>query len=130
LVYLILSQRFHKESYQSRDNKHINSSTDYNLVNYYLYCDIIESLDSYVSVFLFPTLIPPSGVGTTCFSSCYDKESIQFNSMLYWYQGAIVFTIGRLPDVNPPWKWRGTNDCKCSRVQRHNVPSEARRRSR
>jgi hypothetical protein len=37
-----------------------------------------------------PTLIPLSGVGTTCFSSCYDKKS------------AIIFTTSRLPDVNPP----------------------------
>jgi hypothetical protein len=36
------------------------------------------------------TLILLSGVGTTCFSSCCDKDS------------AIVFTTGRLPDVNPP----------------------------
>jgi hypothetical protein len=35
----------------------------------------------------FPTL---SGVGTTCFSLCCDKDS------------AIIFTTGRLPDVNPP----------------------------
>jgi hypothetical protein len=33
----------------------------------------------------FPALC---GVGTTCFSSCCDKES------------AIIFTTGRLPDVN------------------------------
>jgi hypothetical protein len=39
---------------------------------------------------LFPTLIPLSGVGTTSFSSCCDKDS------------AIVFTTGRLPDVNSP----------------------------
>jgi hypothetical protein len=37
-----------------------------------------------------PTLIPLSGVGTTYFSSCCDKDS------------AIIFTTGRLPDVNPP----------------------------
>jgi hypothetical protein len=37
--------------------------------------------------------LPLSGVGTTCFSSCCDKDS------------AIVFTTGRgrLPDVNPHW---------------------------
>jgi hypothetical protein len=40
--------------------------------------------------FLLPKLIPLSGVGTTCFSSCCDKN---------W---AIIFTTGRLPDVNPP----------------------------
>jgi hypothetical protein len=39
---------------------------------------------------LLPTLIPLSGVGTTCFSSCCDKDS------------AFIFTTGRLPDVNPP----------------------------
>jgi hypothetical protein len=42
-----------------------------------------------------PTLIPLSGVGTTCFSSCCDKDS------------TIIFTTGRLPDVNPPWNWSG-----------------------
>jgi hypothetical protein len=41
----------------------------------------------------FPTLIPLSGVGATCFSSCCDKDS------------AINFTTGRLPDVNPPWEY-------------------------
>jgi hypothetical protein len=41
-------------------------------------------------LFLLPTLVPLSGVGTTCFSSCCDKDS------------AIIFTTGRLPDVNPP----------------------------
>jgi hypothetical protein len=40
--------------------------------------------------FLPPTLIPLSGVGTTCFLSCCDKDL------------AIIFTTGRLPDVNPP----------------------------
>jgi hypothetical protein len=39
------------------------------------------------SSYPFPTL---SGVGTTCFSSCYDKDS------------AIIFTTGRLSNVNPP----------------------------
>jgi hypothetical protein len=38
----------------------------------------------------FPHPFPLSGVGTTCFSSCCDKDS------------AIIFTAGRLP-VNPPW---------------------------
>jgi hypothetical protein len=38
--------------------------------------------------FLFP--IPLKGVGTTCFSSCCDKDS------------AFLFTASRLPEVNPP----------------------------
>jgi hypothetical protein len=38
----------------------------------------------------FPTL---SGVSATCFSSRCDKDS------------AIIFTTGRLPDVNPTWNW-------------------------
>jgi hypothetical protein len=38
---------------------------------------------------LFPTLIPLSGVSTTCFSSRCDKDS------------AVILTTG-LPDVNPP----------------------------
>jgi hypothetical protein len=39
---------------------------------------------------LIPTLSPLSEVGTACFISCCDKDS------------AIIFTTGRLPDVNPP----------------------------
>jgi hypothetical protein len=42
------------------------------------------------NIYLPPTLIPLSGVGTTCFSSCCDKDS------------AIIFTTGRLPEVKPP----------------------------
>jgi hypothetical protein len=38
---------------------------------------------------LLPTLILLSGVDTTCFSSCRDKDS------------SIIFTTGRLPNVNP-----------------------------
>jgi hypothetical protein len=41
---------------------------------------------------LFLTLIPLSGVDTTSFSLCCDKDS------------ATIFTTGRLPDVNPPWR--------------------------
>jgi hypothetical protein len=44
---------------------------------------------------LFLTLIPLSGVGTTCFSSCCDKDS------------EIVFSTGRLPDESPPYNWSG-----------------------
>jgi hypothetical protein len=51
-------------------------------------------------IFLFPTLIPLSGIGTTYFSSCCDKDS------------ANIFT--------------DANDCKLSRDQQLNVPSEAR----
>jgi hypothetical protein len=46
-------------------------------------------------ILLLPPLIPLSGVGTTCFACIYmfiticDKDSI------------IIFTTGRLPDVNP-----------------------------
>jgi hypothetical protein len=39
------------------------------------------------SSYPFPTL---SEVGTTCFSSCCDKDS------------TIIFADGRLPDINPP----------------------------
>jgi hypothetical protein len=45
-------------------------------------------------ILLLPTLFPTlSGVGTKCFSSCCDKDS------------AIIFTTGRLPDVNPALSW-------------------------
>jgi hypothetical protein len=45
---------------------------------------------SSIKYHLRPTLIPLSGVGATCFSSCCDKD---------W---AIIFTTGRLPEINPP----------------------------
>jgi hypothetical protein len=52
-----------------------------------------------------PTLIPLSGVGKTCFSSCCDKDS------------AIIFTTGRLPDYNPSWEWNGIMYvCKTNRI--------------
>jgi hypothetical protein len=58
------------------------------------------------NIFIF---IPLSGVGTTCFSLCCacDKDS------------AIIFTTGRLLDVNPPLNWvlttanAGTNGLTC-----------------
>jgi hypothetical protein len=34
-----------------------------------------------------------SSSSSSCFSSCCDKDS------------AIIFTTGRLPDVNPPWEY-------------------------
>jgi hypothetical protein len=50
--------------------------------------------DTYIAylhnLFLLPTLIRLNRDGTTCFSSCCDKDF------------AIIFTTGRLPDVNPP----------------------------
>jgi hypothetical protein len=63
-----------------------------------------------------PTLIPLSGVGTTCFSSCCDKDS------------EIIFTTCLTSTVLETGV--GANDCKCNRDQRLNVPSEARRSSR
>jgi hypothetical protein len=45
--------------------------------------------DAQVTTSSFSTLIPLKGVGTTCFSSCCDKDS------------AFIFTTG-LPGVNPP----------------------------
>jgi hypothetical protein len=53
--------------------------------------------------FLFPTLIPLSGVGTTCFHHVVIKIRHLF------------FTTGRLP-----------SGCKCSQAQQLNVASEAR----
>jgi hypothetical protein len=57
----------------------------------------------------FSTLIPLIGVSTTCFHHVMIKIQQMF------------FTVGRLPDVNPPWNWNGR--------QRINVFSEARRSS-
>jgi hypothetical protein len=48
-----------------------------------------EWLYFFCRLYLLVTLIPLSGVGTTWFSSCCDKDS------------AIIFTTGRLP-INPP----------------------------
>jgi hypothetical protein len=48
-----------------------------------------NEMSQITSFFHFTTLIPLSGIGTTCFSSCCDKDS------------AIIFTTGRLPDVKP-----------------------------
>jgi hypothetical protein len=50
---------------------------------------VIVNRQELIKVFFFPTLIPLSEVGT-CFLPCCDKDS------------AIIFTTGRLPDVNPP----------------------------
>jgi hypothetical protein len=55
-----------------------------------------------VAFSLSPTLIPQSGVGTTCFLSCCDKDS------------SIIFTTGCLPDINLLETGVGANDCKCS----------------
>jgi hypothetical protein len=71
----------------------------------------IVNRETVIIHFLFPTLIPLSGVDM--FSSCCDKHS------------AINFSIGRLPYVNPPETGVGTNECKSSRDQRF-VPSKAR----
>jgi hypothetical protein len=65
-----------------------------------------------------PTLIPLSGVGTTCFSSCCDKIR-QFFLRPAAYLTSTLLETGV-----------GANDCKCNRDQRLSVPSEARRSSR
>jgi hypothetical protein len=71
----------------------------------------------YVCFFIKKNLSFPypylSGVGTTCFSSYCDKDS------------AIIFTTGRLLDINILETEVGANDCKCSRGVL-NVPFEAR----
>jgi hypothetical protein len=54
------------------------------------YFNSMKALFDIVDLLVLPTLILLSGVGTTCFSSCCDKDS------------AIIFTTGRLPDVNHP----------------------------
>jgi hypothetical protein len=61
--------------------------------------------------FLFPTLIPLSGtvVGTTCFSSCCDKDS------------AIIFTPAACLTSTLLETGMGARDCKCSRDQQLNV---------
>jgi hypothetical protein len=52
------------------------------LINFLFF---IQATNKRVHEHYFPTLIPLSGVGTTCFSSCFDRD----------------------PDVNPPWNWSG-----------------------
>jgi hypothetical protein len=51
-----------------------------------LWGEINKVLVRSASSYSFPIL---SRVGMTCFSSCCDKDSV------------IIFTTGRLPDVNP-----------------------------
>jgi hypothetical protein len=67
---------------------------------------------------LLPTLIPLSGVGTTCFSSCCDKDSAIFLRPAACLKSTFLET------------GVGVNDCKCNQDQRLIVPSEARRSSR
>jgi hypothetical protein len=61
-----------------------------------------------------PTIIPLSGVGTTCF----DKDSAIILRSVACLTSSLLET------------GMGANDCTCNRDQRLNVPSEARRSSR
>jgi hypothetical protein len=65
---------------------------------------------------LFPTLIPRSGVGPTCFHHVVIRH--------LFLRPAVCLTSTLLETGVD------TNDCKCSRDQHFNVPSEARRSSR
>jgi hypothetical protein len=77
-----------------RQQRHIKYSSESPRFIKIVLNTMIDRADTFWGcLLLFPTLIPLSGVGKTCFSSCCDKES------------AIIFTTGRLPDVNPPWNW-------------------------
>jgi hypothetical protein len=60
----------------------------------------------------FPTVIPLSGVGTTCFSSCCDKDS----AIILRPAACLTSLLGN---------GVGGNDCKWSRDHWFNVPSEA-----
>jgi hypothetical protein len=66
---------------------------------------------------LFPTLIPLSGVGTTCFHHVV----IKIRHLFLRPAACVMSTLLEGVDAN---------DCKCSRDQQLNVPSEARRSSR
>jgi hypothetical protein len=68
----------------------------------------------HLKILFLPTLIPLSEVSSwyNMFSSCCDKDS------------AFICTTGRLPDDLETRV--DANDCKCSRDQQLNVPSEAR----
>jgi hypothetical protein len=73
---------------------HIDGSNEYCSIFYTNNMGIsvvfVGAIDTLILLLLFPPLIPLSGVGTTCFSSYCDKDS------------AIIYTTGRLPDINPP----------------------------
>jgi hypothetical protein len=64
---------------------------------------------------LLPTLIPLSRVSTICFHHVVIKIR------------HFIFTTGCLPTSTLLETGVGANDCKCSRDQQLNVPSEARR---
>jgi hypothetical protein len=61
----------------------------------------------------FSTLIPLKGVGTICFSSYYDKDSV------------IMYMIGRLHGVYT-WELNGRSRLQMQPGPWVNVPSEAR----
>jgi hypothetical protein len=69
----------------------------------------------YVCILLLPTLIPLSRVGTTCFHHVVIK-------IRYLFLRPAACMTSTLLETGV-----GANDCKCSRDQQLNVPSEARR---
>jgi hypothetical protein len=77
--------------------------------------DVVNS--SGYLLFLLPTLIPLSGVGSTCFHHVVIKIRHLF------LRPAACLTSTLLETVVD------ANNCKCSRDQQLNVPSEARRSS-
>jgi hypothetical protein len=71
-----------------------------------------------IGMYLLPTLILLSGVDTTC----YHHVVINFRHLFLRPAACLTTT---LPEIGVD-----VNDCKCSRDQQLNVPSEARRSSR
>jgi hypothetical protein len=77
-----------------------------------------NTLPSVCISLLLPTLIPLSRVGTPCFYHVVIKILQLFLRPAAWLTSTLLKTGA------------GANDCKCSRDQRLNVPSETRRSSR
>jgi hypothetical protein len=76
----------------------------------HLASNVATSSESSSSSYPFPTL---SGIGTICFSSCCEKIWQLFLRPAACLTSALLET------------GVGANDCKCSRDQRLNVPSQA-----
>jgi hypothetical protein len=85
---------------------------------FYFVPDTTQDTKCYILTFLFPILIPLSGVGTTCFHHIVTKIRYLFLRPAACLSSTLLET------------GMDANDCKCSRDQQLNVLSEARRSSR
>jgi hypothetical protein len=107
--------------YINVDCKIITKESMYNKIK------INTSLIELLIYLLFPTLIPLSGVGTACFHHVVIKIR-----QLFLRPAATSTYLPTYLPCQPTYLETGvsTNDCKCSRKQRLNMPSETQRSSR